>query len=548
MFTKTFVGAVITAVSMLGATAAEAAPPAGTPAAESEARYIVTFSGSTKNSDGAATVRSKGGRVDRTFTHAVNGAVVTMTASEVAALRATGIVKSVEIDGVVKAVDTQSNATWGLDRIDQSALPLSGSYSYVDSGSGVTAYIIDTGIRSSHSQFSGRMVAGFSAINDGRGTEDCNGHGTHVAGTVGGSTHGVAKSVTLVPVRVLDCTGSGTWSGVVAGLDWVAANHVSGPAVANMSLGGGISSTVDAAVQNVINDGVLVAVAAGNSSADACNTSPARVPGAVTVGATSSIDVQASYSNFGICLDLYAPGSSITSAYYTSDTATATMSGTSMASPHVAGVAAVLLGRYPNLTVAEATSTLITNATTGVVTSIGAGSPNRLLYSPPTGFVIGGTTPTPTTTQAPTTTAPTTTTAPSTTAPTTTQAPTTTAAPTTTQAPTTTSAPSTTQAPTTTTAPTSAPDAPTDLVATGGRRSASVVWTLGADGGSPLTGHFVSVYSGSKLVAFTVVSGTATSATVKGLRAGSKYTFTVAAVNDVGVSPQSARSNMVRVR
>ncbi len=277
--------------------------------------------------------------------------------------------------------------SWGLDRIDQRTLPLSGTfvYSATGNGAGVRAYIVDTGVLSTHSEFSGRLVAGFTAINDGRGTEDCNGHGTHVAGTVAGTIYGAAKEATIVPVRVLDCQGSGMVSGVIAGLDWIVKDHVSGPAVVNMSLGGGASAALDAAVLAVVDDGVTVVVAAGNSTADACTSSPSRVAQAVTVGATTSADARASYSNFGSCLDLFAPGSLITSAWNTATTATKTISGTSMAAPHAAGVAAALLSLTPTLSPAEVASALILSATTDVVTDARTGSPNLLLFSDPPG-------------------------------------------------------------------------------------------------------------------------------------------------------------------
>jgi len=310
----------------------------------------------------------------------------TLPAAATAALARIPNVLPVDRDTEITASGTQSPApSWGLDRIDQRRLPLSNSsdYSTIGSGEGVRAYIVDTGVLSSHTEFTGRMAAGYNTVRGKRTTEDCNGHGTHVAGTVAGTTYGVAKKATIVPVRVLNCQGSGTISGVIAGLDWVARDHISGPAVVNMSLGGSASAALDAAVAGVVNDGVTVAVAAGNSNADACLSSPSRVAQALTVGATTSTDARASYSNFGTCLDLFAPGSSITSAWNTSTTATRTISGTSMASPHVAGVAAVLLSRTPSMTPAEVASALTSSATTSVVTSAGTGSPNRLLYSDP---------------------------------------------------------------------------------------------------------------------------------------------------------------------
>lgn len=339
-----------------------------------------------------------GGSARHVYSRALRGFSVTMPEAAAVALSRDPRVAYVEEDGEMSIVATQTNATWGLDRIDQRDLPLNGTYNYNFTGAGVTAYIIDTGIRATHNEFGGRVTAGFTSINDGRGTADCNGHGTHVAGTVGGATYGVAKGVTLVPVRVLNCRGSGTTSGVIAGVDFVTSHHTPGtPAVANMSLGGGASSSLDTAVNNSINDGISYAVAAGNSNANACNYSPARVANALTVGSTTSSDARSSFSNFGTCVDIFAPGSSITSAWSTSNTATNTISGTSMASPHVAGVAALYLQSNQGASVATVSAAIINSSTPNKVTNAGSGSPNRLLYS-----LLSDSSPSPTPTPEPT--------------------------------------------------------------------------------------------------------------------------------------------------
>jgi subtilisin family serine protease len=325
--------------------------------------------------------RRLGARVGVVWEDALKGFTVSLTPEQAEWLARQSFVDSVEPDGVVTMMTTQTGATWGIDRIDQRNRPLSGTFTYFNTGAGVTAYVIDTGIRFSHTQFGGRAVTGFDSVNGGA-ADDCNGHGTHVAGTIGGSTYGVAKGVRLVGVRVLSCSGSGSISGVISGVNWVTGNHQAGqPAVANMSLGGGASSALDTAVRNSIADGVSYAIAAGNSNANACSFSPARVGEAVTVGATTSTDVRASFSNFGSCLDLFAPGQSITSAWYTSSTATRTISGTSMAAPHAAGVAALYLQGNPGASPTTVRNALVAGSTPNVVASAGSGSPNRLLFT-----------------------------------------------------------------------------------------------------------------------------------------------------------------------
>jgi aqualysin 1 len=322
--------------------------------------------------------RAHGANVTFVYQHALKGFAARLSSDRAAALAADPRVAYVEPDQVVHA--SQTPATWGLDRIDQRDLPLNNTYNFNDTGAGVHAYIIDTGVRGTHQEFTGRTGNGADFVGDGNGTNDCHGHGTHVAGTTGGTTYGVAKQVTIHPVRVLNCQGSGTTSGVIAGVNWVTANH-DAPAVANMSLGGGVSTALDNAVANSISSGVSYAIAAGNSNANACNSSPARVAAANTVGSTTSSDARSSFSNYGTCLDIFAPGSSITSAWNTSNTATNTISGTSMATPHVAGVIALYLDGNPGASPAAVTSALVSNSTMGHVSNPGTGSPNRLLYS-----------------------------------------------------------------------------------------------------------------------------------------------------------------------
>jgi subtilisin family serine protease len=416
-----------------------------------------------------------GGAVRFVYRNAFKGFSVQMTEARASALSRDSRVAFVEEDGLVTAVSSQNNATWGLDRIDQRDLPLNGTYNYNSTGSGVDAYIIDTGIRRTHQEFGGRALVGFDAIGDGQNTNDCNGHGTHVAGTVGATTYGVAKAVNLYAVRVLDCTGNGSTSQVIAGLDWVTGQHTAGtPAVANMSLIDGASLSLDTAVKNSIADGISYSVAAGNGNflgiaQNACNYSPARVPEALTVSATDATDKKASWANYGSCVDLFSPGVGITSAWNGSDTATNTISGTSMATPHVTGTAALYLQTNPTASPATVSSAITANATTGHVSNPGSGTPNLLDY---TGFISG--------------------------------------------------------------APTS-PGAPT-LSATAGNATVHLSWTAPSDGGSAITNYKIyrGTTSGGEDPTPLVTVGNVTSYDDNTVVNGTMYFYKVSAVNVVG--------------
>lgn len=493
-----------TTTSTTTTTIAPVFAPGNSPVAGTK-RYIIRYADNVSEADKDKEINDRKGTTKQKLSKVFNGAIADMSPAQAALLRKSTNVLWVEEDKGVKTqvvLPTPSADMWGLDRIDETTLPLDGQYEYATNGSGVTAYVVDTGILAGHTQFGGRVSGSYFDAFGGTGS-DCNGHGTHVAGTIAGSSLGVAPAATLVAVRVLDCNGSGSVSGVIAGIDWAINHHTTAPAVMNLSLGTTKSDSLNSAIDRAFADGITVVVAAGNSNVDACTASPAsNKVSALTVGATTNTDARATYSNFGACLDLFAPGSGIKSAWHTGTGATQVLSGTSMASPHVAGIAARYLSAVPAASPSSVMSAIVSAATSNQVSNPGTLSPNKLAYASPTAVPSGsgsGTTVPGSTTLPP--------------------------------------GSGTESAP-------SVPGVTGTPVALAGAMSSWLEWTAAANGGSPVTGHVVRVYRAGKLLTQVVVDAD-TVHTITNLRAGSSHYFTVAAMNGVGVGPFSARSNTI---
>jgi subtilisin family serine protease len=515
-----------------------AVAPATTARAVNATSYIVTL----RSANDAQLFRNRmmagGGVVTEVLDSVFNGVIVDLTPMHVTQLRRDPRVLRIEANKVVRTSEVPPS--WGLDRIDQRVLPLDSSFA-VDPrwGQGVTAYIVDTGISLTHSDFSGRLLPGHDVITAGGNADDCNGHGTHVAGTVAGSTFGVARAARLVPVRVLDCLGGGTTAGVISGIDWVIEHHQAGvPAVLNMSLGGTHSVSLNAAVDRAVADGITVVVAAGNENSDACRRSPASASSAITVGSVTSADQRSSFSNFGACLDLFAPGSSITSAWVGGPASSNTISGTSMAAPHVAGVAAAYLSAWPTSAPTEVAGGLVAASTRGTITNVGPASPNGLLYVDSTW--VPGAAPTPPNNPEPLPTAPPT--APPPTRPVVTPPP-----PTAPTVPITrpTIPPTTRPSPTTTLRPPNRPSTPDiDSVVAGNREVTVSASLTGYNRQNYATITFTSSPSG-RTCTVSVTDSRNNSCTVTGLTNGAAYSFTAVAENAGGRSGTSRPSNSV---